>query len=319
MQPNELETKEPLVGKDNDNQAAQNLLDCVHDCTVAPGQNSNARATGIGGMFFKSDADEKALDDWYEKNLGIHLFAKHQGAESGFAILRWSDDKGADGGVTFWEPLSPAKASEAFAPSKFDYMVNYRVDNLEKVFERLKNNNETIVQEPKPSDKGGKSLFVMDPAGHKIELWEPEQISSTEDNTTGKVTEVGGVSFEVRGDMTALENWYENSLGIHPQQTADHRRAIFNHSDDKADDGGVTAWDAREKTTEWFGPGNADFMIDYRVDNIDEIYERLKKTNPEAIVEGPQCWSNGKFLWVMDPENHKVELWEPHRNLECPK
>ena len=32
-----------------------------------------ARVTGIGGVFIKAKTDEKALCEWYKKNLGIKL------------------------------------------------------------------------------------------------------------------------------------------------------------------------------------------------------------------------------------------------------
>jgi len=32
-----------------------------------------ARVTGIGGVFFKSKGDHKALAAWYQKHLGIPL------------------------------------------------------------------------------------------------------------------------------------------------------------------------------------------------------------------------------------------------------
>ncbi len=46
-----------------------------------------AKVTGIGGVFFKSKKDQKALSEWYSKNLGIPL------EPWGGAILKWNDDK----------------------------------------------------------------------------------------------------------------------------------------------------------------------------------------------------------------------------------
>jgi predicted enzyme related to lactoylglutathione lyase len=51
-------------------------------------------------------------------------------------------------------------------------------------------------------------------------------------------------------------------------------------------------------------------MINYRVDNLDEMLEQLKANGVE-IVKGPEPAENGKFAWIMDPDNNKVELWEP--------
>jgi predicted enzyme related to lactoylglutathione lyase len=51
-------------------------------------------------------------------------------------------------------------------------------------------------------------------------------------------------------------------------------------------------------------------MINYRVDNLDELLEQLKQNGVE-IVAGPDSDKNGKFAWIMDPDSNKVELWEP--------
>ena len=51
-------------------------------------------------------------------------------------------------------------------------------------------------------------------------------------------------------------------------------------------------------------------MINYRVDNMDELLAQLKENGVE-IVGGPDSAENGKFAWIMDPAGNKVELWEP--------
>ena len=51
-------------------------------------------------------------------------------------------------------------------------------------------------------------------------------------------------------------------------------------------------------------------MINYRVDNLDELLDQLKQNGVE-IVKGPESAENGKFAWIMDPDGNKVELWEP--------
>lgn len=51
-------------------------------------------------------------------------------------------------------------------------------------------------------------------------------------------------------------------------------------------------------------------MINYRVDNLDELLAQLRKDGI-GVVKGPECHENGKFAWIMDPDGNKVELWEP--------
>ena len=51
-------------------------------------------------------------------------------------------------------------------------------------------------------------------------------------------------------------------------------------------------------------------MINYRVDNMDEMLEQLRAGGVQ-IHQGPESHENGKFAWVIDPDGNKVELWEP--------
>ena len=51
-------------------------------------------------------------------------------------------------------------------------------------------------------------------------------------------------------------------------------------------------------------------MINYRVDNLDEMIAQLRGAGVE-ILQGPESHENGKFAWIMDPDGNKVELWEP--------
>lgn len=53
--------------------------------------------------------------------------------------------------------------------------------------------------------------------------------------------------------------------------------AILKWPDDKADDRGLTVWHVAEKNTEWFSPSGSSFMINYRIDNMDEMLEQLKR------------------------------------------
>lgn len=124
-----------------------------------------ARVTGIGGVFFKSTRDPKALAAWYEQNLGMKL------EPFGAAILRWPDDHAEDKGLTVWHVAAPD--SDWFAPSSARFMINYRVDDMAGMLEQLQRNGVEIVKGPE-SHENGKFLWVMDPDGNKVELCEPK-------------------------------------------------------------------------------------------------------------------------------------------------
>jgi len=122
-----------------------------------------------------------------------------------------------------------------------------------------------------------------------------------------KVTGIGGVFFKSRSDKAALAAWYQKHLGMPLESWGG---AILRWPDDKAEDKGLTVWHVAETDTKWFSPSDSSFMINYRVDNLDEMLAQLRADGIE-IVKGPDSDVNGKFAWIMDPDGNKVELWEP--------
>ena len=122
-----------------------------------------AKVTGIGGVFIKSSKDKDVLNAWYRDNLGINF------QDWGGAILEWAEDKQVDGGQTVWTTADPD--SKWFAPSESSFMINYRVDDLDGLLTRFKENGVEIVKGP-DDDFNGRFAWVMDPDGNKVELWE---------------------------------------------------------------------------------------------------------------------------------------------------
>ncbi|UWX62647.1 VOC family protein [Chryseobacterium oranimense] len=124
------------------------------------------RVTGIGGIFFKCK-DPKKMRDWYKDHLGLST------NEYG-AVFEWY--QGSDNskkGFSQWSPFSDK--TKYFQPSEKDFMINYRVQNLEKLVEQLKKENVTIVDKIETYEYG-KFVHIMDIEGNKIELWEPNDI-----------------------------------------------------------------------------------------------------------------------------------------------
>jgi predicted enzyme related to lactoylglutathione lyase len=122
-----------------------------------------------------------------------------------------------------------------------------------------------------------------------------------------RVTGIGGVFFKSTNSNTELAAWYQKNLGLALENFGG---AILKWPNDKAEDKGATAWHVADKDSEWFKPSNASFMINYRVDNLDEMITQLKEGGVE-IIRGPESHENGKFAWIMDPDGNKIELWEP--------
>jgi predicted enzyme related to lactoylglutathione lyase len=129
--------------------------------------NSNTtkmkKVTGIGGIFFKC-RDVNKMKEWYKTHLGIDA------GQYGTSFEWRQDADPTKKGTTQWSPF--AETTKYFDPSTKDFMINYRVENLEALVEELKNEGVTIVDKVEASDYG-KFVHIIDAEGNKIELWEP--------------------------------------------------------------------------------------------------------------------------------------------------
>jgi len=122
------------------------------------------KVTGIGGIFFKCK-DPGKITEWYQKNLGLDT--NPYGAS--FEWYEAPDERKK--AMTQWTPF--ADNTKYFEPSGKDFMINYRVENLEALVEELKENGVTILDDIESYDYG-KFVHILDPEGNKIELWEPK-------------------------------------------------------------------------------------------------------------------------------------------------
>jgi len=120
------------------------------------------KVTGIGGIFFKCE-DPKKMNEWYAQKLGFPV-------EQYGTMFRWRDNENPDKEcTTVWSPFK--NDTKYFEPSKKDFMINYRVENLEALVQQLKDEGVTVVDEIASYDYG-KFVHILDPEGNAIELWE---------------------------------------------------------------------------------------------------------------------------------------------------
>ncbi len=126
--------------------------------------NKMKKVTGIGGIFFKCK-DTKAINEWYKTQLGFDITP--YGTSFEWKELEDSTKKGLTQWNTFPENTS------YFEPSTKEFMINYRVENLEALVEELKKEKVTIVDKIEDSDYG-KFVHILDVEGNKIQLWEPK-------------------------------------------------------------------------------------------------------------------------------------------------
>jgi catechol 2,3-dioxygenase-like lactoylglutathione lyase family enzyme len=120
----------------------------------------------------------------------------------------------------------------------------------------------------------------------------------------GRVTGLGGVFFKC-DDPQRMYAWYE-TLGIKREEGG----VMFHWRDKDSGEAGMTVWSLFEKGTKYFEPSRAPFMINYRVDDLDALLERLRAQGV-AVDDRREDGQYGRFAWVMDPEGNRVELWEP--------
>ncbi|MCW9037934.1 VOC family protein [Altibacter sp.] len=119
------------------------------------------RVTGLGGFFFKTKNPDH-IKNWYNEHLGLNTDA--------YGCTFWWKDEAGNKCSTQWSPFK--EDTKYFAPSEKQFMMNFRVADLEGLLEVLKKEGVTVVGEMEEYVYG-KFGWILDPEGNKIELWEP--------------------------------------------------------------------------------------------------------------------------------------------------
>ncbi len=113
--------------------------------------------TGIGGFFFRAH-DPEMLGAWYAEHLGV-------GSGTGGP---WQT---AAGPLVF----APFPATSDYFPEDRDFMLNFRVDDLDALSARLTATGIDVVTNPDWDMPGvGRFARIHDPEGNPIELWQPD-------------------------------------------------------------------------------------------------------------------------------------------------
>jgi predicted enzyme related to lactoylglutathione lyase len=130
---------------------------------------------------------------------------------------------------------------------------------------------------------------------------------STKSKQTKKVTGIGGIFFKCK-DPKALRQWYEANLGLNTNQYG----AVFEfYRGGDSTQKGFLQWSPFKETTTYFGPSSKEFMINYRVADLEYLLTEFKKNGVE-VLDSIEVFEYGKFLHIMDLEGNKIELWEPN-------
>jgi len=121
-----------------------------------------------------------------------------------------------------------------------------------------------------------------------------------------KVTGIGGIFFKCK-DPNKMKEWYQKHLGLN---TNDYGATFEWYEGADSTKKASTQWSPFDETTKYFAPSTKDFMINYRVENLELLVEELKKEGV-TIVDKIESYDYGKFVHIMDVEGNKIELWEP--------
>lgn len=126
-----------------------------------------------------------------------------------------------------------------------------------------------------------------------------------------RVTGIGGIFIKAR-DPERMKDWYRRHLGIDIQAWGG--TAFRWHTPERPEPEGMTVWSIFPPDTRYFDPSPAPFMVNYRVDDLHAVLAALRAEGctVDAKVEESEF---GKFGWVMDPEDNRIELWQPPERI----
>jgi catechol 2,3-dioxygenase-like lactoylglutathione lyase family enzyme len=150
-------------------------------------------------------------------------------------------------------------------------------------------------------------ISVCSIGGQEVQSQQPEASKPpVETQQRGRILGIGGVFFKA-ANRDQTREWYSKHLGL-ADKGQGATLAWREHEDPEKEH--VTVWSVFPATTKYFDPGHAPFMINYIVDDLDALLDRLKeegvKIDPNRMNE-----SYGRFAWIYDLDGNKIELWQP--------
>ena len=105
-----------------------------------------------------------------------------------------------------------------------------------------------------------------------------------------------------------MREWYQKNLGLN---TNNYGAVLEWYQGADSTKKGFTQWSPFTETTKYFEPSKKEFMINYRVENMESLVAELKK-NGVTILDTVETYDYGKFVHILDIEENKIELWEPN-------
>lgn len=122
-----------------------------------------------------------------------------------------------------------------------------------------------------------------------------------------RVTGIGGIFFKAK-DPAKLGEWYTKHLDIKLEASGPYTTFRWRH-DDNPERSGTTVWSLFKQDSDYFGSKDVQFMINYRVEDLDAVMAALKKEGVEILREAEDT-PYGRFAAIKDPEGNGIELWQ---------
>lgn len=129
-----------------------------------------------------------------------------------------------------------------------------------------------------------------------------ELTSKSQNYQMHRVAGIGGLFFRAK-NPGATGQWYREHLGI-DLMPADYSQQPW------AQEAGPTVFAPFPQDTDYFGDATKQWMINFRVKDLDGIVEQLRAAKIHVDTD-PQEYPNGRFARLKDPEGNPIELWEP--------
>jgi len=120
-----------------------------------------------------------------------------------------------------------------------------------------------------------------------------------------RVTGIGGIFFKCENPQS-MKKWYDTHLGFN---TDDYGTSFEWRHTDNPDKKAFSVWSPFDAKTKYFEPSQKEFMVNYRVENLEWLLEELKKEGVQVLDE-IETVEYGKFAHIIDPEGNKIQLWE---------
>ncbi len=118
-----------------------------------------------------------------------------------------------------------------------------------------------------------------------------------------RVIGIGGIFFKAKNPQVLAE-WYQRHLGI------DFGGKTYSDFQFQEREKGWTAFSLFKQDTQYFDPSAKEFMLNLRVENLEELLKALRNEGVHVFDE-TEDGDYGKFGWNLDLEGNKIELWQP--------